>query len=107
MLVSYAQTRTELRSLCASVRDQRVHVTPREPLAAAEERQLDDEAGADDDAAESLHEAADRLDSAAGGEHVVVDHHACAGRDQVGMHLERVLAVLEEIARPDRLRRQL
>src|SRR3954449_783941 len=91
----------------ASVGDERVQVEARESLAAAEECQLDDEAGPDDDASDLLYEAPDRLDGAAGRQHVVVDHDPRAVGDQLGMKLERVRAVLERVARADRLRRQL
>ena len=62
---------------------------------------------ADDLAAELLDEVADRLDGAARREHVVVDEHALALAERVGVQLERVLAVLERVVRADRLRRQL
>ena len=42
-----------------------------------------------------------------GRERVVVDDDACAARDQLGMKLEGVLAVLEDVTRADRLGRQL
>src|SRR5260370_51093 len=58
-------------------------------------------------AAELLDEACDRLDRAAGGEDVVVDHDAGALGDRVRVHLERVLAVLERVARRHRVGRQL
>src|SRR5581483_5657871 len=90
-----------------SVGDQRVQVELGEPVAAAEEAELDDEAGADDVAPELLHEPADRLDRAPGREHVVVDHDPGAGPDQVRVQLERVLAVLEHVARAHGLGREL
>src|SRR5215471_17879143 len=99
MEMSYARTRTNLRPSRPLVRDQRVDVVPLEPFPAAEEGELDDEARSCYFPAEPLHKPADGLDGAAGGEHVVVDHDARAGRDQVGMYLERVLAVLEQVAR--------
>src|SRR5258708_29335480 len=91
----------------ASVLQQRVDVVSGEALPSTEERQLDDEAGAANDAAELLDEAGDRLHRPARREHVVVDQHARSLRDQVGMELERVLAVLELVRRAYRLRRQL
>jgi hypothetical protein len=78
-----------------------------EPLAAAQERQLDDEATAHDLPAELLHEVRDRLHGAAGRQHVVVDQDARAFSDQVGVQLERVLAVLERVGGPHGLRREL
>ena len=57
--------------------------------------------------AQLLDELPDRLDRPARREHVVVDHDARPGRDQLGMELERVLAVLEHVARADGLGRQL
>src|SRR5437588_7773062 len=87
--------------------DERVLIHAGKPFSAAEERQLDDEAGADDHAAELLDEALDRLDRPARREHVVVDHDPRALRDQLRMQLEGVLAVLEHVARADRLGRQL
>ena len=73
-----------------SVRDQRVQVDALQALAAAEERQLEDEARADDLAAELLYETANRLDRAARREHVVVDDDPGAGCDQVGVQLEDI-----------------
>src|SRR6266545_5342949 len=90
-----------------SVLDQRVEVVAGQPLAAAEEGQLDDEADAADLPPELLDEAADRFHGPARREHVVVDEHPRALRDQVRMQLERVRAVLELVRRADRLRRQL
>src|SRR5207245_4025781 len=91
-----------------SVFDQGVEVVLREPVAAVQERQLDDEAAADDNPAETLHQLpGDRLDRSACGEHVVMDEHARALRDHLGMQLELVPPVLERIARTDRLRREL
>src|SRR5579871_4244827 len=90
-----------------SVGDQCVQVAAGAALAPAQERQLDDEARADDDAAELLDEPPDRLDRSAGREDVVVDDDPGALRDQLRVQLERVLAVLEHVARAHRLRRQL
>src|SRR5262249_43454772 len=90
-----------------SVFDEREELRAVEPLASAEERQLDDEAGADDDAAQLLDELADRLDRPAGREHVVVDDDASSLRNQLRVQLEDVLAVLEHVASADRFRRQL
>src|SRR5919198_4171349 len=73
----------------SSVGDERVQVHPVQALAAAQERQLDDEARADHLAAELLDELRDRLDRAARREHVAVDHHPRALRDQVRVQLER------------------
>src|SRR5581483_5313517 len=87
--------------------DEREQVEPGEPFAAAEECQLDDEAGSDDDAAEPFDEAADRLDHAAGCEDVVVDDDAGAVGDEGGVQLERVLPVFERVGGADRLRREL
>src|SRR5262249_53218406 len=84
-----------------------MQIEPGEAFAPAEERQLDDEAGADDGGAEPFDESADRLNRAAGRKHVVVDDDARPLRTQVRMELEGVLAVLEDVARADRLRRQL
>ena len=53
-------------------------------------------------AAELLDELDRRLRGAAGREHVVVDEHALARRDRVGVHLERVEAVLERVLDADR-----
>ena len=52
----------------------------------------------------SSHSAARR---AAGGQQVVVDEHARARGDRVGVELERVGAVLEQVLGPDGLVRQL
>src|SRR5258708_8912270 len=90
-----------------SVSNERVHVGAVEALAAVEERQLDDEARADDHSAELLDELLDPLDGAAGREHVVVDDHLRAVRDQVRVQLDRVLAVLDRAGYPDRPGRQL
>src|SRR5436305_11558338 len=87
--------------------DERVLIHAGKPFTAAEERQLDDEAGADDHAAELFDEALDRLDRPTCREHVVVDHDPGAVRDQLRVQLERVLAVLQHVTRADRLRRQL
>src|SRR6266540_5771968 len=85
-----------------------MQVVLRKPLATLQERQLDDEAAADDLPAEHLHKLlADRLDRSAGGKDVVVDQDACAPRDHVRMELERVLPVLERIGRADGFRREL
>src|SRR3954447_9363674 len=84
-----------------------MQVEPVELLPPTEEGQLDDEARADDHPAELFDEAADRVDRAARREHVVVDHDARAARDPLRMQLERVLAVLEYVARADGLRGQL
>src|SRR5262249_53124210 len=90
-----------------SVGDEREQVVLAEPLSAAQERQLDDEADAAHLASEALDEPADRLDGAAGGEDVVVDQDAGSVRDQLRMELERVRAVFELVRRAHRLRRQL
>src|SRR5436305_3498321 len=90
-----------------SVGDQRVEVVLLEPPASFEERELDHEVDADHAAAQALDEAGDRLHRPARGEHVVVDHDPRPVRDRVGRDLERVLAVLEHVARHDGLRRQL
>src|SRR6266542_6466697 len=85
-----------------------MQVVLRKPLATLQERQLDDEAAADDLPAEHLHKLlADRLDRPPGAKDVVVDQDACAPRDHVRMELERVLPVLERIGRADGLRRKL
>src|SRR5438105_8422034 len=86
---------------------QGVQVVTGEPLAAAEERELDDEGAADDHPAETLYEAADRLHRAPRRQHVVVDEDACAAADHLGVQLERVLPVLERIGRAHGLRRKL
>src|SRR4051794_36301628 len=91
----------------ALIGDQRVEIEPVELLAPTEERELDDEARTDHDAAELLDEPADRFDGAAGREDVVVDHDTRALRNQLRVELERVLAVLEHVARAHGLRRQL
>src|SRR6476660_6372529 len=77
-----------VRTASVLVRDQGVQISSREALAAPEERQLDDEARADDLAAELLHELGDRLDGAARGEHVVVDDDFRARWDQIGVQLK-------------------
>src|SRR5439155_27076175 len=69
---------------------------------------LDDIAAADDPPAQMLHQLLRaRLRSPAGGEHVVMDELARPARDHLGMELELVPAVLERVARTDRLRREL
>src|SRR5207244_851710 len=85
----------------------RVELVLGESFAAVQEVELDDEGTAADLAAELLDETRDRLDGAAGREHVVVDQHPRPGRDRLRMELQRVLAVLEAIAGADRLGRQL
>src|SRR5919197_564197 len=87
--------------------DERVQLVLRESLAAAEERELDDEAATDDLAAEPLDELRDRLDRSARCEHVVVNEHACAATDHLSVQLERVLSVLERVGGTDGLGRQL
>src|SRR5437762_13841884 len=90
-----------------SVVEQGVQVVLGKPVSALEEVELDDERAAADLAAELLDEAGDRLHGAAGREHVVVDQNACPGLDRLRVQLEDVLAVLEPVARADRLGRQL
>ena len=89
------------------VHQQRVHVTPGEPLTPVEERELDQEAAADDIAAELLDEVAQRRGRAAGREQVVVHEHPPPGGDGVGVQLERLLAVLEQVFGADGLIGQL
>ena len=84
-----------------------MHVVAAEPLAAAQERQLDQERAADDLAAELLDQLAQRARRAAGRQQVVVDEHARAACERVGVQLERVDAVLEQVLGADRLVRQL
>src|SRR5947207_4336245 len=85
-----------------------MQVVLRQAIASVQERQLDDEAAADDDATEMLDELlGDRFHRPPGREDVVVDQHAGATRDHLRMELEGVLPVLEGIARADRLRREL
>src|SRR5688500_1628369 len=98
---------TDWRSRERSVLDQRVDVVALELLAAVEERQVDDEGAADDLAAELLDQPSDRVDGAAGREHVVVDQDAHALPEGRRVQLERVLAVLERIGDADRVGRQL
>src|SRR5207302_8297625 len=86
-----------------SVVEQRVEVVLRQALAALEEVELDDERTAADLAAELLDEPRDRLHGAAGGEDVVVDHDPRPGLNRLRVQLEHVLAVLEPVARADRL----
>ena len=69
--------------------------------------ELDHEQRADDDPAEPLHELDLGAGRTAGGEHVVEDDHAGAGLDRVDVNLERIRAVLEVVARLDRLPGQL
>ncbi len=59
----------------ALVLDQRMNVVALETLPAVQEREVDDEGNANDLPAELLDQPSDRLDRAAGGEHVVVDEH--------------------------------
>src|SRR5437763_16662333 len=87
----------------SSVVEQRVQIVVAQPVAALEEVELDDERAAADLAAELLDQAGDRLHRAAGREHVVVDQDACPGLDRLRVQLEDVLAVLEPVARADRL----
>ena len=56
------------------VLDQREQIGACEPLTAAEERQLDDEAGSEHLAADLLDQILDRLDRPTRREHVVMDH---------------------------------
>ena len=79
-------------------RSQRMHLERLQPLAASEEREVDDEACPHDHPAELFFdEAADRLHRAAGREDVVVDQHLRPRGDEVRVELEGVLAVLERI----------
>src|SRR5262249_41668513 len=81
------------------VLDQRQDVVALEPLSAVQERELDDERNADDGAAELLDELDGRFRGPSGREDVVVDKHALARPDRVGVHLELVEAVLERVLR--------
>ncbi len=62
-----------------------MHLAPGEPLAPAEEGELDQKAAADDLAAELLDELAQRRGGAARGEQVIVHEHPFAGGDRVGV----------------------
>src|SRR5205085_873281 len=86
---------------------ERVQVVLREPLAAAEERQLDDEADSADGATEALDETADRLYGAAGREDVVVDEDLGALRNEIRVEFQRIRPVLELVRGAHGLRGQL
>ena len=79
----------------------------REPLTAAEEGELDEERAGDDLGAEAGDEIEQRTGRPAGREQVVVDQHARAAGERVGMDLERVDPVLEVVLGADGLVRQL
>src|SRR5581483_3184985 len=81
----------------ALVLQQREDLVALELVAPVQELELDDERQPDHLAAELLDEVDRRLRGAAGREHVVVDQHPLAGDDRVGVHLERVEAVLERV----------
>ena len=70
-------------------------------------RQLHQEGAADDLGAQAGHELAQRPGGAAGGQQVVVDQHAGAVGQGVGVDLQGVDAVLERVLGADRLRGQL
>src|SRR6266540_3168730 len=98
----------EARGPCPRAFPAKRCTSPQRALAPVQERELDDEAAADDFAAESLDKLlADRLYRPAGGEDVVVNQDARSLRDHVRMELERVLSVLERVGRADRLRGKL
>ena len=84
-----------------------MHVVRLEPLAPLEERELDQERRADDDASELLDELALRPRGAAGGEQIVVHEHPRPARERVDVHLERVDPVLERVLGADRRVREL
>src|SRR5215218_7517405 len=95
------------RSLVAVVAQERVHVEAVEPPAPVQERQLDEERAADHRRPEPLDELGQRPGRPARGEEVVVDQHPGAVRERVGVHLERVDPVLEDVLGGHDLRRQL
>src|SRR2546421_10879292 len=78
----------------------------RQPCASLQEGELDDEREADDLGSESLDQARDRLDGAAGREDVVVDQDAVSLPHRLRMELESVLSVFERVRSPDGLGRQ-
>lgn len=72
-------------------------------LAPVQEAQLDQEAAAHDLAAEPLDQLAQRACGAAGGEQIVVYQHPRPAAHRVGVQLEPVGAVLQQVLRADRL----
>ena len=110
LVIRHRGGRTCSPAVCSgrSVRDQRVHVAAGEALAAAEERELDDEARARRTTPPSRStrpQIASTVPPVASTSSWITTRAPLGIRS--GMHLERVLAVLEEVARADRLRRQL
>src|SRR3954449_11013754 len=89
------------------VLEQRVDLAPGELLAPGEERQLDQEAAADDLAAEHLDELAKGARRSARCEQIVVDEHPRAAGQRVAVQLELAGAVLEQVLGADGLIRQL
>src|SRR4029079_7241002 len=81
-----------------SVLQQRVRLDRRESLCAGQERELDDERGADHLAAEPAHELARGPGRTAGPDQVVDHEHLLLGLDRVLVDLDRVGAVLEVVA---------
>src|ERR1700733_2099215 len=77
-----------------------------EPLAAAEEAQLDQEGTTGDLGSQACDEVAHPACGAAGGQQVVVDEHPRTRSERVGMPLERVDSVLEDVLHADRVGRQ-
>ena len=75
--------------------------------AAAEIRQVDDEAGGDDVGADLAQQLDRRLRRAAGGDQIVDQDHLLAGRDAVLVHLHLVQPVFEAVGDAHRLVRQL
>src|SRR3990172_1614283 len=90
-----------------SVLDQGMDGVAGELVFAVEEGQLDQEDGADDDAAELLDELTLRLRRTTCREHVVEHDDARARSDRVPVHLQAVRPVLEVVRRLDCLPRKL
>src|SRR5690606_3646603 len=78
-----------------------------ERLASGEERELDDEREAGDDAALLSDQRAGRRGRPARRDHVIDDHVTCVRTNRIRVHLEVVEAVLELVADADSLPRQL
>ena len=85
------------------VLDQREDLIFLQLLRAFEEREVYQEAAADDFAAGLLDQAGGGFGGAAGGDEVVNQQDALAARHRVGVHLDAIGPVLERILRAERL----
>ena len=79
--------------------DQALHVAAGQPLAAVQERQLDEEEARVYDTARCFHEFHGGGGGAAGGDDVVHHQHRVAAFQRVAVHVHRVGAVFERVAR--------